>query len=637
MFNKKVKDAKNNFENLSGSADTPKQDIITITNDKRKWYFVIAVSFLLFVAIGIVGVVVGVLSLESVTNRDSFVTVSGEITEIRGDIVTLDYFNEYEISDFLGNSADWDSLSRGDSVVLTYNTDIDGIHYIVGLERNGSVLLSVDDGVAGFYNSTLIIIVVCAVLLGIGIITSIATFILGISKPKEQTLAFIDILAQQKLIVLDNPARTAYARRSALWGFLIFGIACVFAIVMGLIEDNTAFWITLAVFFVILIFILVNLYCHIQEQNINNIEFCYGRFDFANLPADENAVIMDIANGIYFKFTESGLRTATNEEIFADKMSAIESMEGGALLFPDLQNNVFGNTQPSDFETNNAENKNAQTSENETREVEAGNTEIIEAETNNSANENAENNKTKVNEDETINAGINETENYKNSNTQTNKNKFNQIEINKNKTSNVKFNYAEIDNIMVDDTQNNNLGADKSKNKDENSNSSENEQTEQEKSLIIPYSELNFIATPVFRKFGDLVSIYVHSRMSTEFMAKTNEQIAKDLAQTSDKDFAEFYSKLDERDRRKFNKGFIKNLKKQNKKVGNDFTFENMQAEIKNSILEDKFFSQNIYFTLDANLYKALMNNNIDVENLDSALAEVRNKREELLNKQKRN
>lgn len=604
MFNKKVKDTKNNFENLSSSADTPKQDIITITNDKRKWYFVIAVSFLLFVAIGIVGVVVGVLSLESVTNRDSFVTVSGEITEIRGDIVTLDYFNEYEISDFLGGRADWDSLSRGDSVVLTYNTDIDGIHYIVGLERNGSVLLSVDDGVAGFYNSTLIIIVVCAVLLGIGIITSIATFILGISKPKEQTHAFIDILAQQKLIVLDNPARTAYARRSALWGFLIFGIACVFAIVMGLIEDNTAFWITLAVFFVILIFILVNLYRHIQEQNINNIEFCYGRFDFASQPADENAVIMDIANGIYFKFTESGLRTATNEEIFADEMSAIESMEGGALLFPDLQNNVFGNTQPSDFETNNAENKNAQTSENETREVEADNTEIIEAETNNSANENAENNKT---------------------------------ETSGNKTSNAKFNYAEIDNIMVDDTQNNNLGADKSKNKDENSNSSENEQSEQEKSLIIPYSELNFIATPVFRKFGDLVSIYVHSRMSTEFMAKTNEQIAKDLAQTSDKDFAEFYSKLDERDRRKFNKGFIKNLKKQNKKVGNNFTFENMQAEIKNSILEDKFFSQNIYFTLDANLYKALMNNNIEVENLDSALAEVRNKREELLNKQKRN
>ncbi len=604
MFNKKVKDTKNNFENLSGSADTPKQDIITISNDKRKWYFLIAACFLLFVAIGIVGVVVGVLSLESVTDRDSFVTVSGEITEIRGGIVTLDYFNEYEISDFLGGRADWAALSRGDSVVLTYNTDIDGIHYIVGLEQNGSVLLSVDDGVAGFYNSTIIIIAVFAVTLGIGVITSIATFILGVSKPKEQTLAFIDILAQQKLIVLGNPARTAYARRSALWGFLIFGIACVFAIVMGLIEDNTAFWITLAVFFVILIFIIFNLYRHIQEENINNIEFCYGRFDFATQPADENALHMDIANGIYFKFTESGLRTATNEEIFADEMFAIESMEGGALLFPDLQNNVFGNTQPSDFETNNAENKNAQTSENETREVEADNTEINYAETDNTTNENAENNNTKT-------SG--------------------------NKTSNAKFNYAEIDNIMVDDTQNNNLGADKSKNKDENSNASENEQNEQEKSLIIPYSELNFIATPVFRKSGDLVSIYVHSRMSTEFMAKTNEQIAKDLAQTSDKDFAEFYSKLDERERRKFNKGFIKNLKKQNKKAGNDYTFENMQAEIKNCILEDKFFSQNIYFTLDANLYKALMNNNIEVENLDSALAEVCNKREELLNKQKRN
>lgn len=127
------------------------------------------------------------LSLEKVTDRNQFGTISGVVTNFDNPYLTIDNANKYEISDFLNNNADWNSIKINDYANLTYCTDIDGIQYIIGLEINGNQLLSVDDGIERFKDATTIIIIVFAVLLALFIIATIVMFILYFKNKDKKT------------------------------------------------------------------------------------------------------------------------------------------------------------------------------------------------------------------------------------------------------------------------------------------------------------------------------------------------------------------------------------------------------------------------------------------------------------------
>ena len=151
--------------------------------------------------------------------------------------------------------------------------------------------------------------------------------------------------------------------------------------------------------------------------------------------------------------------------------------------------------------------------------------------------------------------------------------------------------------------------------------------------VTISYEDLNLIATPVFRKKGEAVTLYLHSQMKKSLVEKINAEVAEFLYRQNSNNLVKHYAELNEEEKQDMAEHFADYFKKKYKNSSAPYGEISVSGELKELIKNEKFLKRNLYFELDVGLYNELKKYNVKIENLENARAEINKKRAEILGK----